>query len=77
MKAGDLWMEFCGPDPVPGERDYDRLKYNAFCGLCGNHGVVDTRGKVRTPAGYSCGVRRYCICPNGRALKRANRGRQP
>lgn len=38
------------------------------CGLCGNGGVLDTRG-VRTAAGLECGGRFWCICPNGRALK--------
>ena len=39
------------------------------CCLCGNHGVIDTRGKVFTPAGSEVGARVYCICPNGRRLK--------
>lgn len=34
------------------------------CGLCGNSGVLDTRG-VRSPLGVECGVVAYCICPNG------------
>ena len=54
----ELWMEFLGPESNP-----------THCGLCGNQGFVDTRGKVFTPAGVECGVLRYCICPNGRALK--------
>lgn len=41
------------------------------CCLCGNHGTIDTRGKVFTPAGVECGDRVFCICPNGRASKRA------
>jgi hypothetical protein len=41
------------------------------CMLCGNHGVVDTRGKVQTPAGVQCGGVAYCICPNGRRMKEA------
>ena len=40
------------------------------CCLCGNHGVIDTRGKVFTHAGFECGAVVFCICPNGRALKR-------
>ena len=39
------------------------------CCLCGNYGIIDTRGKVFTPAGYDCGDKVFCICPNGRALK--------
>ena len=54
----DLWREFLG-DEVS----------RSHCGLCGNSGMVDTRGKVFTAAGYECGVRTWCICPNGRALK--------
>jgi hypothetical protein len=49
----DTWLEFLGPPGV-----------ESCCGLCGNSGVVDTRGKVYAPA-----VRAFCICPNGRAIK--------
>lgn len=41
----DTWLEFLGP---PGEEGGDAQSY---CGLCGNSGVVDTRGKVRSPSG--------------------------
>jgi len=51
-----LWMEFVHPKIV--------------CGLCGNRGILDTRGHVTTAAGIKCGVRRYCICPNGRELQK-------
>lgn len=40
------------------------------CCLCGNWGFIDTRGKVFTPAGFPCGDLVYCVCPNGRAMKR-------
>ncbi len=40
-----------------------------FCGLCGNKGVIDTRGVVKTPQGADCGIEAYCICPNGRKMK--------
>ncbi len=60
-RANDLWMEFLGGTvPMPG----------CHCGLCGNHGIVDTVGKVSTPAGHPCGVRTFCICPNGRVMKK-------
>jgi len=49
------WMEFADGD---------------HCGLCGNTGVIDTRGRVETPAGVPCGVLRFCLCPNGRAWKK-------
>ena len=41
----------------------------SLCGLCAQSGVIDTTG-IRTPAGYEVGGRFYCICPNGRTLKR-------
>lgn len=56
MKADDLWLEFINPDVN-------------LCGLCGNTGIINTRGLVRSPAGVACGVLRFCICPNGRAEK--------
>jgi hypothetical protein len=54
----DTWLEFLGPRGV-----------ESCCGLCGNSGIVDTRGKVSSPVGEDCGVRTFCICPNGRVLK--------
>jgi hypothetical protein len=64
----DTWLEFLKPrsDGVGG-----------CCGLCGNSGIVDTRGKVKSPRGDDCGVRAYCICPNGRAIKQASGGALP
>jgi hypothetical protein len=44
-------------------------KHQACC-LCGNRGIIDTRGKVSTPAGYECGDVVFCICPNGRTMKK-------
>lgn len=63
---GDTWLEFLGP---PGSE--------TCCGLCGNAGIVDTRGKVQSPTGGDCGVRAFCICPNGRAIKHQLRGELP
>jgi hypothetical protein len=54
----DTWLEFLGPPGV-----------ESHCGLCGNIGIVDTRGKVTSSYGDDCGVRAYCICPNGRTKK--------
>lgn len=62
----DLWTEFLGPASDP-----------SHCGLCGNSGVVDTRGQIRTAAGFECGVRAWCICPNGRVMKRGAKGHAP
>lgn len=42
-----------------------------LCGLCGNHGIIDTVGKIRSPAGVECGIKVPCLCANGRAIKRA------
>jgi len=59
----DLWLEYLGGPPHP-----DAPASGAFiCGLCGQSGVLDTRGEVFSPVGVECGVLRFCICPNGRA----------
>lgn len=42
-----------------------------LCTLCGNHGVLDTRG-IQSPAGIECGSLTYCICPNGQMMRRFN-----
>ena len=55
----DTWLEFLDPADA-----------QSCCGLCGNSGVVDTRGKVVSPRGDDCGIRAFCICPNGRGIKR-------
>jgi hypothetical protein len=62
----DTWLEFLGPPGVA-----------SCCGLCGNTGILDTRGKVKSPGGDDCGVRAYCICPNGRAIKQLSGGALP
>lgn len=40
---------------------------STHCTLCGNTGIVDTRG-ARTPAGLLVGRLNWCVCPNGRAM---------
>lgn len=52
----DFWME-------------EFMTDGGLCVLCGNYGVVDTRG-IKSPAGTKCGARVYCICPNGRKMKK-------
>jgi hypothetical protein len=52
----DLWVEEFTP--------------KGHCMICGNTGVIDTIGKVFTPAGFECGGRALCICPNGRIMKK-------
>lgn len=54
--AKDMWWEF--------------VSDSGHCGLCGNHGIIDTQRNMFTPAGRECGVRRFCICPNGRVMKK-------
>jgi len=46
------------------------LKYyvGQFCTLCGNSGVIDTRG-ITTPRGHNVGRLNYCICPNGQVMR--------
>lgn len=55
QRYDDLWAEFITPD--------------SLCSLCGNTGIIDTRG-VRSQAGVDAGRLNYCVCPNGRELKR-------
>ena len=53
------------------------LKYyipNGHCCLCGNFGVIDTRGKVFTAAGVECGAEVWCICPNGQVMRKQSHG---
>lgn len=38
------------------------------CTLCGNSGVIDTRG-ICTAAWMEVGRLNYCICPNGQTLR--------
>lgn len=58
MKAEDLYLEFVNSSAL-------------LCGLCGNYGIVDTRGIMHSPATVECGVLAFCICPNGRSLKKS------
>ncbi len=69
MKAEDLWQEFIV------NVNYSGISV-PMCGLCGNHGFIDTTLYVKTPAGYSCGIKAPCICPNGRSIKH-QRERKP
>jgi len=40
-----------------------------LCSLCGNRGIVDTRGRAISAKGLDAGRLNYCICPNGQALR--------
>lgn len=56
----DLWFE-----------EYvSREDRRSGCMICGNRGIIDTRGKMQTPGGYPCGGIAFCICPNGRIMKK-------
>ncbi len=47
-----------------------------ICGLCGNTGVIDTTLSAWSSAGMRCGIRRFCICPNGRAYHEERGGKE-
>ena len=49
------------------QEEFARLGH---CCLCGNSGIINTRNKVFTAAGFHCGDIAFCICPNGRAYKK-------
>jgi hypothetical protein len=46
------------------------------CTLCGNGGVIDSRG-VTTAAGVAVGRLNWCICPNGTTIRRLRAGAEP
>lgn len=60
--------------------DYSFTYYSApenyMCTLCGQRGIIDTRG-VKTPAGVEVGRLNWCICPNGQAMREQSGDRLP
>lgn len=48
------------------------LAKDGLCGLCANHGVIDTTDNLLlAPNGQpALGGRFFCICPNGQTMKR-------
>ena len=60
----DIWREF---DVEVFRED---IGFNIpLCGLCANSGIIDTRDSAiwnNKPVG----IKGFCICPNGRALKK-------
>jgi hypothetical protein len=60
---------FRGQGRLPGDASGKTYPIT-LCGLCGNFGMVDTVGKLFSPAGVACGVRVPCLCPNGRSIKK-------
>lgn len=47
-------------------------KDSKLCGLCANSGVIDTTG-LHNCLGKETGIIAYCICPNGRVMRRVNK----
>jgi hypothetical protein len=62
-QLADFWMN-----------NYQTL---GFCCLCGNNGIIDTKGKIRAPNGIECGSKVWCICPNGQVMKRKSKMEYP
>lgn len=59
----ETWLEYTvtvpyahGPVPI--------------CGLCGNSGYLNTFNNTVSGNNTKCGIKAYCICPNGRTWKR-------
>ena len=48
---------------------FDGIAEIGFCGLCGNSGIIDTRGRAITGAGLDVGIKTYCLCANGQAMR--------
>jgi len=51
---------------------YDNTDVTPYglCSLCGNMGVIDTRGRAISGAGIDAGRLNYCICPNGVEMRK-------
>lgn len=47
------------------------------CSLCGNSGIIDTRGTAVTGAAIKSGRLNWCICPNGMAIRSNAGGKTP
>lgn len=41
-----------------------------YCSLCGNSGIIDSRGRKVFSTNVEVGRTSFCICPIGRATKR-------
>lgn len=68
ITAKNLWLEFLVQVRAPHLNGHEI----PLCGLCGNTGKIDTRSIVKSPTGIPCGIKAFCICPNGRAFKKAH-----
>lgn len=63
----NAWYEF-----TTWVKDPNMTKPLPMCGLCANSGFITTIG-IKSLFG-PCGMRGYCICPNGRANKKQATG---
>lgn len=59
---------------TPEWQDPDVVNYwieyyvDEICTLCGNTGVIDTRG-MKSATGRDIGRENHCICPNGQSRR--------
>ncbi len=53
----------------PDEVFEEFISEKEFCSICGNWGYIDSR-HIKTPAGLCVGKLNYCICLNGREMKK-------
>ena len=47
----------------------DHYVRKGMCSLCGQSGILDTRGSAVTATGLHCGDIHFCICPNGQTWR--------
>jgi hypothetical protein len=55
----------------------DNYVNGCHCSLCGNSGIIDSRGRAITghlDQVIDVGRKNYCICPNGRMMRKNKLG---
>ncbi len=54
------------------QEHYDNTDVTPYglCSLCGNMGVIDTRGRAISGAGIDAGRLNYCLCLNGMEMRK-------
>lgn len=62
QRVSDYWLRYY-TTPV---------KKGSVCSLCGNSGIIDTRG-VKIRVGDEVGRLNFCICPNGQILRKSKK----
>lgn len=70
MPKNELWIEYTVDALIPAHGHAIPV-----CGLCGNSGILDTTGSAKIHD-RPCGIKTFCICPNGRALKKVEKNRK-